>query len=107
MTTDHTAALIQLQALEDAVLRWQDGSISASVLNEQARGSQALLHALPERYAPVLLQLLDRLESSALFTEESCSFSQADLHQHLQQWLLKAHAQLHPQPPHPSAHRTH
>ena len=90
----HTDALIQLQALEDALLRLQDGSISASTLNEQARGSQALLGVLPERYGTVLLQLLDRLESSALFTEESCSFSQSDLYAHLQGWLQKAHAQL-------------
>ena len=90
----HTDALIQLQALEDALLRLQDGSITASTLYDQARASQALLTALPERYGPVLLQLLDRLESSALFTEESCSFSQTDLHTHLQGWLQKAHAQL-------------
>lgn len=92
--TAETNALVQLQALQDALLRFEDGSISASALNEQARASQALLAALPERYAPVLLQLLDRLESSALFTEESCSFSQADLHEHLRGWLDKAQAQL-------------
>ncbi|MGE8396437.1 MAG: hypothetical protein ACN6NT_02400 [Comamonas sp.] len=91
---NHTDALIQLQALEDALLRLQDGSISASALNDQARASQALLTALPERYGPVLLQVLDRLESSALFTEESCSFSQSDLHNHLRQWMAKAHEQL-------------
>lgn len=92
--TAETNALVQLQALQDALLRFEDGSISASALNEQARASQALLAALPERYAPVLLQLLDRLESSALFTEESCSFSQTDLHEHLRGWLGKARAQL-------------
>ena len=91
---DHTDALIQLQALEDALLRLQDGSITASTLNGQARASQALLTALPERYGPVLLQVLYRLESSALFTEESCSFSQSDLHTHLRQWMAKAHEQL-------------
>ena len=90
----HTDALIQLQALEDALLRLQDGSITASTLNDQARASQALLTALPERYGPILFQLLDRLESSALFTEESCSFSQTDLYTHLQGWLQKAHTQL-------------
>jgi hypothetical protein len=34
--------------------------------------------------------LLDRLESSALFTEESCSFSQRDQFASLQMWLDKA-----------------
>lgn len=93
MTTE-TLAHVQLQALQDALLRFEDGSISAANLNTQARASQALLAALPERYGTVLLQLLDRLESSALFTEESCSFSQNDLHMHLRGWLDKARAQL-------------
>ena len=92
--TAHTDALVQLQAFEDALLRLQDGSLTASALGDQARASQALLTALPERYGPVLLQLLDRLESSALFTEESCSFSQSDLHAHLRQWIAKARTQL-------------
>jgi len=38
--------------------------------------------------------LLDRLESSALFTEESCSFSQTDLLDSLAMVLDKAQAQL-------------
>jgi hypothetical protein len=42
----------------------------------------------------VLLNLLDRLESSALFSEESCSFSQKDLLDNLQVWVDKARAQL-------------
>ena len=92
--TAHTDALLQLQALDDALLRLEDGSLSAAQLNDQARAAHALLAALPERYGPVLLQLLDRLESSALFTEESCSFSQSDLHTHLHGWMAKAGAQL-------------
>lgn len=93
MTPD-AQALVQLQAFQDAMQRFDDGSISATALNDQARASQQLLAALPERYGPVLLQLLDRLESSALFTEESCSFSQTDLQAHLHGWLDKARAQL-------------
>ncbi|MFZ7336610.1 hypothetical protein ACLS0R_10080 [Comamonas jiangduensis] len=93
MTTT-TDALVQLQAFQDALQRFEDGSITASTLNDQARASQALLTTLPARYGQVLLQLLDRLESSALFTEESSSFSQSDLHQHLHDWLAKAHTQL-------------
>lgn len=92
--TAHTDALLQLQALDDALLRFEDGSLSAAQLNDQARAAHALLAALPERYGPVLLQLLDRLESSALFTEESCSFSQSELHTHLHGWMAKARAQL-------------
>lgn len=93
MTID-THALVQLQAFQAAMQRFEDGSINATNLNDQARASQAMLSALPERYGQVLLQLLDRLESSALFTEESCSFSQTDLHEHLHGWLTKAQAQL-------------
>ena len=52
------------------------------------------LDTLPARYGEVLLNLLDRLESSALFTEESCSFSQKDLVDNLKLWADKAQAQL-------------
>jgi hypothetical protein len=41
----------------------------------------------------VLLQLLDRLEASALFAEESCSYSPRDLREHMDAWLT--HAQQH------------
>jgi MFS family permease len=50
----------------------------------------SLAAALPERFGEVLSQLLNRLESSALFTEESCSFSRKDLLDSLQLWLDKA-----------------
>jgi hypothetical protein len=42
----------------------------------------------------VLQELSNRLESSALFSEESCSFSQADLLGSLQLWLDKAEGKL-------------
>jgi hypothetical protein len=35
--------------------------------------------ALPDRYLDVLERLLNQLESSALFSEESCSFSRTDM----------------------------
>jgi hypothetical protein len=59
-----------------------------------ARQQHELLAALPQRYTLVWHDLLDRLESSALFTEESCSFSQVDLLDSLSMWLDKAHALL-------------
>ena len=58
------------------------------------REQQALQQALPPRFGEVLLPLLDRLESSALFSEESCSFSQRDLLDSLQLWLDKARERL-------------
>jgi len=36
------------------------------------------------------MQLLNRLESSALFSDESCSFSRHDLLDSVQSWLDKA-----------------
>ena len=50
--------------------------------------------ALPPRFGEVLLGLLDRLESSALFSEESCSFSQKDLLDNIALWLEKARQEL-------------
>ena len=67
---------------------------SVTALSNEARASSELLAALPPRYGEVLLNLLDRLESSALFSEESCSFSQKDLLDNLQAWADKARAQL-------------
>lgn len=52
------------------------------------------LAALPPRYGEVLLGLLDRLESSALFAEESCSFSHSELLASLRLWADKAQSQL-------------
>ena len=53
-----------------------------------------LLQALPPAFGPVWHQLLDRLESSALFSEESCSFSHGDLLDSLALWLDKAELRL-------------
>jgi hypothetical protein len=60
----------------------------------QARTEAALLAALPPRFGEVWLGLLDRLESSALFNEESCSFSQSALLDNLDIWLQKAGEEL-------------
>lgn len=85
------ALLAPLQEGLDALRR---GAIRPADFSRQARVHQALLDALPPRYTEVLLGLLDRLESSALFAEESCSFSQIDLLDSLQLWLDKAARQL-------------
>ncbi|GAB3500986.1 hypothetical protein GCM10027399_27710 [Curvibacter fontanus] len=83
--------LAPLQAEFDAL---RAGRRRATEFSRQARAHTALLAALPPRYTEVLLGLLDRLESSALFAEESCSFSQQDLLDSLQLWLDKAAQQL-------------
>ena len=84
----------QLQQLKSGLEQLAQSQTSASALGQQARAATALLQTLPPRYGEVLLNLLDRLESSALFTEESCSFSQKDLLDNLQTWATKAEDQL-------------
>ena len=82
--------------VQDALNAFSQGSLTASALSHTARAQTDLLAALPPRYAEVLHGLLDRLESSALFSEESCSFSQKDLVASLQLWVDKARAVLAP-----------
>ena len=89
-TIDTTLAARQLQTLQHALAELHGAQQSAHHFSESARTHTELLAALPPRYADVLLGLLDRLESSALFTEESCSFSQKDLLANLQMWVDKA-----------------
>ena len=61
---------------------------------QTARTQQVLFQSLPPKFEEVWLGLVDRLESSALFNEESCSFSQTDLLDSLDMVLDKAEAKL-------------
>jgi hypothetical protein len=91
------SATLQLDAIAQRVAALRaDGGGNVTTLSNEARASAELLAALPPRYGEVLLNLLDRLESSALFSEESCSFSQKDLLDNLQVWVDKARGQLVP-----------
>jgi len=86
------SALTQLQAALDDFRR---GQLPLSRFVQQHRQPDAaVLSALPPAFAEVWVQLMDRLESSALFSEESCSFSQRDLIDSLQLWLDKARQRL-------------
>lgn len=89
-----SSALNELQSLQSHLDALRSGAMSVASLSSHARAASALLSALPPRYSEVLHSLLDRLESSALFSEESCSFSQKDLVDHLQAWLDKARSVL-------------
>jgi hypothetical protein len=84
-----SAALDTLTRMNNTLTACVQGTVSQNVLIQQWRSDAALL-ALPEKFSVVLGNLLDRLESSALFSEESCSFSQKDLLDSLQMWLEKA-----------------
>jgi hypothetical protein len=87
-------ARTELAALQNSLNALHSGSLGITAFSDTARQYPALLAALPPRYSEVLLGLLDRLESSAMFSEESCSFSHTDLHDSLQMWLDKAGQQL-------------
>ena len=84
----------QLHAIDTllAQVRREPGAVGR--LCDAARDARQLQAALPPRFTEVLLNLLDRLESSALFSEESCSFSQKDLLDSLQLWAEKARDRL-------------
>lgn len=84
----------QLETLQTALQQLRGDELSVADFSQVAMQQHRLAAALPERFGEVLSQLLNRLESSALFTEESCSFSQKELLDSLQLWLDKARLQL-------------
>jgi hypothetical protein len=72
-----------LASLDD----FRRGALPAGQLASTWRAAAASWPGLPPRYATVLEKLLAPLEASAMFSEESCSFSQSDLADTLAQWL--------------------
>lgn len=83
-----------LARLDAALTELQTGQLDTRRFVELARAQTDLLEQLPPSFAEVLHGLLDRLESSALFDAESCSFSQRDLTDSMRLWLDKAAARL-------------
>ena len=78
-----------LAQMEQALSACGRGELPIAQLSAQWRSACGSL-PLPPRYSEVLDNLLDRIEASALFSEESCSFSQKDLLGGLQAWAEKA-----------------
>jgi hypothetical protein len=78
----------QAQNLQATLQAWLDGIGTPADLIKAFRvfckDSQ-----LPEKYGVALENVLSRVESSSLFTEESCSFSKKDLANALSIWLEK------------------
>ena len=93
-STHNGDAVRALGSLSQALGQVRSGSLGAQDFSQTARSQTALLARLPPRFTDVLLNLMDRLESSALFSEESCSFSQTDLLDSMKLWLDKAELQL-------------
>jgi len=90
------SATDSLQRAATALAEHRQGELPADQLARALRAETALLAALPQRYAQALEEILLRLESAALFSEESCSFSQRDLIDALDAWLMRARQQLEP-----------
>lgn len=89
-----TPALITLTTMQERMAQLRQRQLSEQAFSDWARQQHTLLQALPPQFDTVLQDLLNRLEASALFAEESCSFSQTDLHDSLQLWLDKARSKL-------------
>ena len=83
-----------LQPVADALGGLRNATLSPAEASARLRNQSELIAALPPRFGEVLGQLLDRLESSALFDGESCSFSSRELHDSLHFWIDKAEARL-------------
>jgi len=92
MSKNSSTLEAQWQSLSHALDELRSGRGSTDALAARAGECAELRAALPERFGTVLSDLVDRLSASALFGEESCSFSQKDLLDGLQSWL--AHAKL-------------
>lgn len=93
MSSPDTAVLqAQWQSLSTALEQFRASQCQVAELAARAAEATQLRAALPKRFDTVLNDLLDRLSAGALFSEESCSFSQKDLVDGLQSWL--AHARL-------------
>lgn len=85
-----------LHPLDAALRAYELDRLSGGALCEHFRAQARSWPGLPARFLEVLETLLQPLESSALFSEESCAFSRHDLADSLRQWL---HAALRKAPP--------
>ena len=88
-----SAALETLDRMNTSLAQSQNSQLPQSEMLRLWR-TQAASLALPARFDEVLHPLLDRIEASVLFSEESCSFSQKDLLASLQMWADKARLRL-------------
>ena len=84
--------MIKMEQHQDHIQAWLKGSYDSTRLINDLR-ELCEKEKLPQKYQEVLEQVLSRIESSSLFTEESCSFSKKDLAHALDVWLEKAYQQ--------------
>lgn len=82
------------RAMQDALQAAQQNALPINAFCQAWRTQVLQLSDLPPRFREVLEDLLSRLETGSLFTEESCSFSQTDLLTTLDMWLDNARQSL-------------
>jgi len=82
---------LSLASLPATFAAFESGNLSTdAMVSHWRQAAHDHQPALPARYLQVLDHLLSQLESAALFTEESCSFSRTDMVASLREWLDKA-----------------
>jgi hypothetical protein len=84
---------MKFESLQRDLQAARAGELDMGTLARRLRGL-ILPAALPPKYGEVLAEITDRIESSALFDEESCSYSQSDLLEALEVWARKAKEKL-------------
>lgn len=84
---------MSLDTLQTALDQLRAGTLDQAAFCRRVR-AVSLPAELPPKFGEVLGNLLDRLESSAMFGGESCSFSTEDLAAGVQAWLDKARERL-------------
>lgn len=82
-----------IKSLYESLDAWKIGQKTTAELTNQFR-SFYQASGLPDKYGTALEGILERIESSSLFTEESCSFSQKDLVDALIYWLERSELKL-------------
>ncbi|MDH4395850.1 MAG: hypothetical protein QE278_09245 [Limnobacter sp.] len=71
-----------------------DEFATTTELVHRFRQEKALIAELPSVFEGALEGILERLESTAMFNEEACSFSQTDMFAALSVWVEKAESYL-------------
>jgi hypothetical protein len=83
-----------LDALRRATNALRAGEIDVRLFAQTVNESASIIAALPPAYERAMTDIVIRLESSAPFAGESCSFNPTDLFDALDVWLTKAQAKL-------------
>ena len=93
-----SAFVTDFEVLHGTIDQWHTGVVPLASLQlhlaQAVNQNAAALGARSSSYHDVLSQIMARAESAASFTEESCSFSQADFASSLHEWLRKLEGRL-------------